>query len=383
MSQQNTSKKTERKKEKKTWPIFFRSKEATVGEFVILLIVGLGGYGYWHWIDQPKPTLSTEATEIVESTSETISDIQKELFNSKPEPTDEQVENSGEQLEELQSELKVFSQEIFIPNANEIDQILEKIIIDFNKIKDLENEEEKDKILENIGNNLINLQTILTGRELFWSNNKKWVEVICWTLFGTLLYLIQQTAEYRLRVDNKIKEDKNNQGNEDNQEGEDKGNEANKRRAENYLQRHKRQYYSFLLRGPFISLSILWVLNASNLNIAGFSLQLSEISPKVLVSLAFILGYFNRVAISQLNLIVSAIFKDAWDQTVRNIDIDPCAEKVEYGSYCNFSVIPDVKVQWSILSHPKTGTIDAATGMFIAPPKAGYYCETNGEGQLE
>ena len=145
------------------------------------------------------------------------------------------------------------------------------------------------------------LKTILEERKTFWSDNKKWVEVIFWTIFGTLLYLIQQTAEYKLRV------------NGDDRKQEDTG------RADNYLKRYKAQYYSYILRSPFLSLIILFVLTGANFNIAGFSLALSQVNEKVLVSLAFILGYFNKLAITQLNLIVASIFKDAWIRTFRTV----------------------------------------------------------------
>ena len=42
-------------------------------------------------------------------------------------------------------------------------------------------------------------------------------------------------------------------------------------------------------------------------------------------------------------------------------------------------VVPDVKVNWSLWSQPSVGTIDAATGMYIAPPESGYIYNEKGE----
>lgn len=364
------------------WSIItFPDPKATVIEFVILLVLGLIIYGIWHLYDPPSPPLSPQAAEIQESTLKQISDIQRQVANQQQELTQEQVDNLEKEVRKWQSDLDIFLEENLTERSKEVNQILEEIPLDLSNIITSENKEEQENILSDVEKNLVNLKKILKERNLFWSGNKKWIEVIFWTLFGTLLYLIQQTAEYKLRVDNKTKKRNNDQQNQENQREYSQNNNGG--RADDYLQRHKPQYYSYLLRSPFISLSILWVLTAANFNIAGFTLLLSDINVKVLVSLAFILGYFNRVAISQLNLIVSAIFKDAWNQTVRNIDIDPSYKVVKYGGSYNFNAIPDVKVTWSILSQPKVGTIDTATGMFIAPPQPGYYCEINGEGQLE
>jgi hypothetical protein len=113
---------------------------------------------------------------------------------------------------------------------------------------------------------------------------------------------------------------------------------------------------------------ILWILSLAQFNIAGVSLVFDSIPEEVLVSLAFILGLYNQVAITQLSMIVGAIFKDAWQKTLRKIEITPSCDIVEYGNFKQFSVIPDIKVKWSIWSKPPLGVIDSATGMYIAAP---------------
>ena len=92
--------------------------------------------------------------------------------------------------------------ETLTPKNNEIKRILAEIASDWQESISSEDKEEQLKFLSNIERNLSKLKTILEERNLFWSDNKKWIEVICWTLFGTLLYLIQQTAEYNLKIRN-------------------------------------------------------------------------------------------------------------------------------------------------------------------------------------
>ncbi|CCQ50559.1 hypothetical protein CWATWH8502_4198 [Crocosphaera watsonii WH 8502] len=343
----------------------FCNPKATVSEFVILLVFGLIGYGIWHQYGPQVPSLSPQATKVQQLITEQISDMGGEVPEQPPTLTAEQIETLKIKVEEWQSDSERFLGKIATVQTQEFNLVLQDISNALNKLLNLENQEEQQNIVVDIEKDLNILKTILEERKTFWSDNKKWVEVIFWTIFGTLLYLIQQTAEYKLRV------------NGDDRKQEDTG------RADNYLKRYKAQYYSYILLSPFLSLIILFVLTGANFNIAGFSLALSQVNEKVLVSLAFILGYFNKLAITQINLIVASIFKDAWIRTFRNIDVDPSNQIVEYGGYYNFNVIPDVKVKWSILSEPKFGTIDIATGMFIAPPQPGYYCVTNGEGQLE
>lgn len=111
---------------------------------------------------------------------------------------------------------------------------------------------------------------------------------------------------------------------------------------------------------------------------------------EVLISLAFILGLYNRVANTQLNLIVASIFGDAWKKTVRKIEIQKYDDAnsnqnrkvndgkiaVSYRECVDFDVLPDVKVRWSIISKPSVGIIDESTGTYIAPPEGCYYDES-------
>ena len=245
-------------------------------------------------------------------------------------------------------------------------------------LKQLENKDIKKENLSilflNINKNLVNFESSLENsleQNLFWTGNGKWLEVVFWSLIGTLLYIIQQTSEYYLSKSSDSSNDKSS--------------------GSKVLIRRKPQYYYFLFQSPFTALVILWILSMANLNIAGIALALSSAPSEVLISLAFILGLYNRVANTQLNLIVKGIFGEAWTKTVRKIEIKRSENEddqngtdenlsksvniaaVLCGKCTDFDVLPDVKVKWTIISIPSAGIIDKSTGTYIAPPKGFYY----------
>ena len=228
----------------------FCNPKATVSEFVILLVFGLIGYGIWHQYGPQVPSLSPQATKVQQLITEQISDMGGEVPEQPPTLTAEQIETLKIKVEEWQSDSERFLGKIATVQTQEFNLVLQDISNALNKLLNLENQEEQQNIVVDIEKDLNILKTILEERKTFWSDNKKWVEVIFWTIFGTLLYLIQQTAEYKLRV------------NGDDRKQEDTG------RADNYLKRYKAQYYSYILRSPFLSLIILFVLTGANFNIA-------------------------------------------------------------------------------------------------------------------
>ena len=276
----------------------FRQKKTTVREFIVLLILGLVVYALLHCFIPPK------------------ADKKQEISNQK-----------------IDSIVNTSSQESNKPNEVKQQSI------------------NRENIVTNIKNFLIKIQIKIQDRlqeePLFWTGSGKWIEVIIWSLFGVLVYLIQQTSDYYLREDNSNNPEE---------------------LTTNLLIRHKPQYYALIFQTPFITLSVLWILSLVQFKVVGISFAFTSISKEALVALAFILGFYNKVTTTQLSMIVAAIFKDAWQKTIRKIEITPSYEIVEYGNSRQFNVIPDVKVKWSIWSKPALGTIDTATGMYIAPP---------------
>lgn len=389
-------------------PVGFFEKQATMREFVILLILLLGGYVVLHWLipsNSSRSFFKAESDKIRTPILQKISLIKDELKNKEISllsqlnqakknkdakmntqsgaATSQIVKTSGdnsllkvETFEKWKSDLR----NVNLSNKEErYLSDLSLLLGQFNELesKDIKDISEDDLIILSLAfnKNLTNLEASLENsleQNLFWTGNGKWLEVVLWSLFGTLLYIIQQTAEYNL----------SSTENKDTDQGEDK----KKIKA---LVRRKPQYYYFLFQSPFTALVILWILSMANFNIAGIALALSNAPSEVLISLAFILGLFNRVANTQLSMIVKAIFGEAWTKTVRKIEInksendgdqngtDKNIAYVIFGKCTDFDVLPDVKVKWSIISKPSVGIIDTSTGMYIAPPK-GYYYEDAG-----
>lgn len=318
-----------------------RFAKATLIEFLIYLFILLLLYVGLHWFK--NPSLSQASIASLESVSYDINEIQQQLSESSnntgllnPETNNQEKILSQKIIDNWEAELKSY------PSSIKILRELKSINLDLTP----ENSQNVIQLLTQLKNSLPNTS-------FFWTGEKKWLEVICWSLFGTLLFLIKQIADYyTIPSDNKDES----------------------QRAQLRLTRRKPEYYYLIVRSPFISLIILFVLSSAQLDIFGVALSFSSIPITVLVSIAFILGFFNQVATTQLEMIVAGIFKGAWQRTLRKIDIYPDYAAVIYGTNINFDVMPDVKVKWSIWSQSSSplGIIDMATGMYIASPAPGY-----------
>jgi hypothetical protein len=225
----------------------FLEKKATVREFVILLTLGLISYAILHVLIPPRPKLSLKADAARVSVLEEIDTIRKELDQklgstetptasptptrtptASPTPTETPTASPTptrtptasptsappnllpeatvkKWQQDLNQNLQVFLQER--PNKKEeIDTLLKTLSQDFTELekalKQPTNLENNKKILTSINNNLTKLEGYLQERTLFWTGNALWIEVVFWSLFGTLIFLIQQTSQYSLREDN-------------------------------------------------------------------------------------------------------------------------------------------------------------------------------------
>ena len=362
----------------------FRQPQATMREFVILLILLFGSYTALHIFIPSNSSLSLFKIKNSKTRSpilEQVGLLKEDLRNkentflsqtSQTTPAKDTNENSLLSPKTIEK----WKEELSKTNISEKEKkYLTDLSSDFSTLlKQLESKDIKKENLSilflNINKNLVNFESSLENsleKSLFWSGNGKWLEVIFWSLIGTLLFIIQQTSEYYL-ASNSASPSAN------------KINKVNK-----VLTRRKPQYYYFLFQSPFTALVILWILSMANLSIAGIGLALSSAPSEVLISLAFILGLYNRVANTQLNLIVKGIFGEAWTKTVRKIEIQQHGKesepgelkiKVCYDECVDFDVLPDVKVRWSIISKPSVGIIDESTGTYIAPPENCYYDES-------
>lgn len=363
-------------------PGFFE-KKATVREFMLLLFGTVSLYLWLHLSYFAPPRSSRNITEEINKVHHELDQVlaQKSSQNPKSSTDTNASPSSTASAKDLSikslNQLNVNLQNILKNNQNfnQYSQELEVKITSLNKDSTLI---DKPETITNIQTLLKKIEGSFQDQGFFWDDEKKrWLEVIFWSLFGTLIYLIRQPAEYYIRTD----------GEENNEQSQPKiasklNDKDNKTKlgecADHYLIRRKPQYYLLLLQSPFLTLVILFVLRATQFSIAGVSLGLNLVAPEVFISLAFILGLYNQVALRQLEAIVATIFTDAYKQSVRKIDIDPYIGLVEYGAKQQFIVIPDVKVRWSIWSQPMIGVIDASTGMYIAPPLPGYTYDKDG-----
>jgi hypothetical protein len=355
----------------------FGEKKATFREFVFIFLGSLGIYVFLHWYFPSNSRTWANLPEVIKEIDKVQWEVQKQLavnVTTTPSPASSVTPSPVSSITpspNLLSLIVVESwekqlQPFLLENSGNEDKILSI----FKTLKEQDftvlnqaNNPKRQATLKTIDKKLLEIEALLNEvinrQSLLWSDNRKWLEVIFWSLFGTILYLIGQTADYYIR-------------------------RGNKSQADLYLERRKPQYYLLLLRSPFLALVILFLLNSSGIgfSIAGATLAFNALAPEALASIAFLLGFFNTIEIVELEILVKAIFPDAYKKIVRKIDIDPEESEVEYGKCCQFIAIPDVKVKWSIVSKPPVGIIDIATGMYIAPPDFGYICNEKGEMQL-
>lgn len=123
-----------------------------------------------------------------------------------------------------------------------------------------------------------------------------------------------------------------------------------------------------LIRGPIIAVVILFFFNAGNLQLTGptgdkaFSFVFSELDHPVTLLLAFVLGFYSRVAREVLNGIMKTLFSKAWAEAYGDFKIEPSDAKVVLGETIVFKTTPTTEVVWAA----SLGTIDA-TGKYDAP----------------
>jgi hypothetical protein len=123
-----------------------------------------------------------------------------------------------------------------------------------------------------------------------------------------------------------------------------------------------------LVRGPIIAVVILFFFNAGALELTGptgdkaFSFVFSELDHPVTLLLAFVLGFYSRVAREVLNGIVKTLFAKAWAEAYGDFKIEPSDTKVVLGETMVFKTTPATEVVWAA----SLGTIDA-TGKYTAP----------------
>lgn len=175
-----------------------------------------------------------------------------------------------------------------------------------------------------------------------------------WGLGGTLLYLMTEFASRYATL------------------GKESKNPAEVTSFINYTP----WYISTLIRGPVITVVIIFFLNAANLNLTGpgtgggsapsaFSFNFSALDHTVTLFFAFVLGFYSRVARAVLDSIMKSLFPGAWAEAYEDFDIEPSEVKVVIGETKSFKTKPAKVVDWAT----SLGTIDTS-GKYTAPQES-------------
>jgi hypothetical protein len=177
-------------------------------------------------------------------------------------------------------------------------------------------------------------------------DHRQWLDWAYWALIGVAAYLLMVDARYYRKI----------------QEGEG-----------DFL-RETLWYWAQFFTGPLIAFVVLLLLTQVNLQLLGdesgaaISVDMSKFSPDLLFLLAFLLGFYSRVARQVLDDIAKTIFRSAWLAAVEKFEIvikgrKPGANWVRAGEVLVFDTEPATNVKW----FTKAGDINEATGVYTAP----------------
>ncbi len=175
------------------------------------------------------------------------------------------------------------------------------------------------------------------------------IDWVLWSMFGTTIFILTEIVKYYPQMETLGKK------------GALTGN------YEATFVKFTPWYIMTFLRGPFLSLIILMFFNTANFNLTGtgstdaFTFKFSELDHRATLLLAFVLGYYHRVARQVLDDIVASVFSSAWGK-VYEIKIEPEAATVVLGESMVFKTNPSAEVTWTA----SLGTIDV-NGKYTAP----------------
>jgi len=203
-----------------------------------------------------------------------------------------------------------------------------------------------DLDLQTVRKLLIQLQDEIrpTQNYFFWSSGYwRWAELTFWSFFGTLLYLLVEVYTNYPPEENKKK---------------------------SFLA-YTPWYLITAIKGPFIALAVMFGLMTVSIQVSTISLSLDKARIELLIFLALILGYYNRVAKEQLDILVEKIFPNAWKRaTAPSITLRTNEKEVTLGGKIKFEIEPDQNVTWE-LEPDEAGSIKQ-DGTYTAPDDEKY-----------
>jgi len=170
-----------------------------------------------------------------------------------------------------------------------------------------------------------------------------WIQYLRWffaALVGASTYLLWNIAYWYQKI-----------------RAEDKNGRAN-------FNKYGLWYASTITRAPILTVVLLWILTNTSIDIGNeVKLTLKAMNAYVLLGIAFILGYYGRVALSQLDIIAKTFFPKAWAMAVQGFDV--AAPKILLlKEKFTFATEPVSDVVWSATP---SGTMEAGIGTYTAP----------------
>lgn len=134
-------------------------------------------------------------------------------------------------------------------------------------------------------------------------------------------------------------------------------------------------YISTLLRAPILTVVIMWLLTNLSINLGetshnseiGVAVDFSKFPSFVNIGIAFILGFYGRVARKQLDIIAKYLFTRAWALAEMGFDISTATpDVILLKDTYTFKTDPVMDVVWT----SNIGTMEADTGTYKAPEDA-------------
>lgn len=177
-------------------------------------------------------------------------------------------------------------------------------------------------------------------------SDPKWAEYLQWifaSLIGASSYLLWNVAYWhqKIRLDDK------------------------KGRADFF--KYSLWYASTMVRAPILTIVLMWILTKTKIELGAgtdsINLDFTKLNPYIAIGITFILGYYGRVALSQLDIITKTFFPKAWAMAVQGFEVT--APKILLlKEKFTFTTDPPSDVVWSATP---VGSMEADTGIYTAP----------------
>jgi hypothetical protein len=250
-----------------------RRGKLLMGIFIIMLIL-LGSVYVWAHYKRPNGLFASTSTGL-----SVVADARTAL-----EATGDDILDPAlvAELTQLSNRLRLLAGQLGVGSdfTNVLDQIT----------TELSGAEAHQAVLLPLFNQLDNIIRVGSG-SYFWSGSlDRWIELLFWTVVGTLVFLLSELKKYSSQPYQKYRE----------------------------FKKYTSWYIINFFRGPFIAMIILIALLSLSFDAIGISVDLKSAPIEVLIVAAAILGYYSRVADKELDIITEKLFSAAWQKTQFN-----------------------------------------------------------------